>query len=196
MMVSTRDKLIMGFQHSSIPKVTGEPTFEDLKIIRQLLITNAISVSSYEGGERHGHLELVMPNAEYFMVATDVFPPSVNPGAAPTIVASMTATQITKTNRLHAKVYGTNHNVDQAFKKLIIYAFEDPYLNALSDEIVGYANCASLQFDSRLLTYYAMLSPTELTINYERLNTPYDPCQPVENLFQHIQYARAFVVVG
>jgi hypothetical protein len=39
-----------------------------------------------------------------------------------------------------------------------------------------------------------MITPTELTQNYERLNTPYDPNQPIESLFQHIQDARAFVV--
>jgi hypothetical protein len=41
-----------------------------------------------------------------------------------------------------------------------------------------------------------MLLPTELTQNYERLNTPYDPNQPIETLFQHIQDARAFAVAG
>jgi hypothetical protein len=32
-----------------------------------------------------------------------------------------------------------------------------------------------------------MIAPTELTQNYERLNTPYDPNQPIETLFQQIQ---------
>jgi hypothetical protein len=41
-----------------------------------------------------------------------------------------------------------------------------------------------------------MIAPTELTQNYERLNTPYDPNQPIETLFQQIQDARAFTVAG
>jgi hypothetical protein len=41
-----------------------------------------------------------------------------------------------------------------------------------------------------------MIAPTELTQNYERLNTPYDPNQPIETLFQQIQDARAFAVAG
>jgi hypothetical protein len=41
-----------------------------------------------------------------------------------------------------------------------------------------------------LLTYYAMIAPTELTQNYERLNTLYDPNQPIEMLFQRFQDAR------
>jgi hypothetical protein len=41
-----------------------------------------------------------------------------------------------------------------------------------------------------------MIAPTELTQNYKRLNTPYDPNQPIESLFQKIQDSRAFVVSG
>jgi hypothetical protein len=41
-----------------------------------------------------------------------------------------------------------------------------------------------------------MIAPTELTQNYERLNTPYKPNQPIETLFQQIQDARAFAVAG
>jgi hypothetical protein len=114
-------------------------------------------------------------------------------------VAGMTAVVIAETTRLHreeTQVYCTNHNVDQAIKKLLIEAFEDAYLNALSDEIVGYANCTSLQILTHLLTYYAMIAPTELTQNYEHLNTPYDPNQPIKTPFQQIQDARAFAVAG
>jgi hypothetical protein len=93
-------------------------------------------------------------------------------------------------------VYRTYHNVDRAIKKLILEAFDDAYLNALSTEVVGYANCTSLDLLTHLLTFYAMIAPTELTQNYERLNTPYDPNQPIETLFQQIQDARAFTVAG
>jgi hypothetical protein len=106
---------------------------------------------------------------------------------------------ITETTRLHTEatqVCRTYHNVDQAIKKFIIESFDDTYLNALSDEIMGYANCTSLQLLTHLLTYYAMIAPTELTHNYERLNAPYDPNQPIETLFQQIQDARAFAVAG
>jgi hypothetical protein len=61
---------------------------------------------------------------------------------------------------------------------------------------VGKNNCTSLHLLTHLLTYYAMIAPTELTQNYERLNTPYDPNLPIERLFQQIQDARAFAVAG
>jgi hypothetical protein len=199
MTASTPDELIAGFPNSSLPKVTGEPTFEDLKVIRRLLNTNAMSVASYEGDGRHGHLGIIMNKEEYFAIAVDVFPVPANPGPSAAVVAVTTAAVITETTRLHreaTQVYRTYHTVDQAIKKLIIESFDDACLNALSDEIVGYANCSSLQLLIHLLTYYAMIAPTEFTQNYERLNTPYDPNQPIETLFQQIQDARAFAVAG
>jgi hypothetical protein len=54
----------------------------------------------------------------------------------------------------------------------------------------------SLQLLTHLLTYYAMIAPTELTQNYECLNTPYDTNQSIKTLFQQIQDARAFAVAG
>jgi uncharacterized protein YukE len=199
MTASTPDELIAGFPHSSLPKVTGEPTFEDLNIIRRLLNNNATSVASYEGGGRHGHLGIIITNEEYFAAAVDVFPVPNNPGPPAAVVTGMMTAVITETKRLHkeaTQVYRTYHNVDQAIKKLIIESFDNAYLNALSDEIVGYANCTSLQLLTHLLKYYAMIDPTELTQNYERIHAPHDPNQPIEMLFQQIQDARDFAVAG
>jgi hypothetical protein len=198
MNASTPDEPIAGFPHNILPKMTGEPTFKYLKIICHYLNTNAMSVS-YEGGGRHGHLGLIMMNDEYFALAKDIFTVPENPGATPVHPDNATAARIAEAYRAHPegiRVHRTYNNVDQAFKKLIIDDFEDQLLNAFSDEVVCYANRASLDPLTHLLTYYAMIAPTELTHNYERLNTPYDPNKPIESLFQQIQDARAFAIAG
>jgi hypothetical protein len=110
-----------------------------------------------------------------------------------------TQKNIAEANRSHTeaiRVYRTYHNVDKAFKKLIIEAFEEQLLNALSDKVVGYANHKSLDLLTHLPTYYSMIAPTELTQNYERLNKLYQPNQPIESLFQKIQDAREFAIAG
>jgi hypothetical protein len=141
MTASTLDELTAVFPHSSLPKVTGEPTFEDLKAIRRLLNTNAMIFASYKGGGRHRDLVIIMTNEEYFAIAVDVFPVPNNPGPSAAAVVGMMAAVIAETTRIHretTQVYRTYHNVDQVSKKLVIEAFDDAYLNALSDEIAGY----------------------------------------------------------
>jgi hypothetical protein len=119
MTASTPDELIAGFPHSSLPKVTGEPIFEDLKVIRRLLNTNAMSIASYEGGGRHGHLGIIMTNEEYFALAVDAFPVPNTPIPSAAVVASMTAAVIAETTRLQkeaTQVHRTYHNVNKAIK--------------------------------------------------------------------------------
>jgi hypothetical protein len=140
-----------------------------------------------------------MTNEEYFAIAADVFPVPDNPGASPEVVVGMTAAVVAELTRLHrdaTKVYHTYHNVEHAIKKMILEAFDGACLNALSNEVVGYANYTSLDVLTHLLTFYAMIAPTELTQNYERLNTPYDTNQQMETLFQQIQDTRAFAIAG
>jgi hypothetical protein len=127
MMASTPDELIAGFPHSSLLKVAGEPTLEDLKVIWRLLNTNAMSVSSYVVGGRHGHLGIIMTHEEYFSIAADVFPVPNNPGASAEVVVVMTAAVVAEMTRLHreaTQVYRAYHNVDHAIKKLILEAFD------------------------------------------------------------------------
>jgi hypothetical protein len=101
MKASTQDELIAGFPHSSLLKVTGEPTFEDLKVIWRQLNNNAMIVASFEGGGHHGHLGIIMANEEYFAIAVDVFPVPNNPGPSAVVVTGMAAAVIAETTRLH-----------------------------------------------------------------------------------------------
>jgi hypothetical protein len=59
-----------------------------------------MSVSSYVGGGRHGHLCIVMTNEEYFSIAVDAFPVPDNPGASAKVVVGMTAAVIAELTRL------------------------------------------------------------------------------------------------
>jgi hypothetical protein len=138
-----------------------------------------MSVSSYVGGGRHGHLGIIITQEEYFAIAANFFTVPNSPGASAEVVEVIMATVIAETTRIHreaTQVYRTYHNVEHAINKLTVEAFDDAYLNALSYEIMGYANCASLQLLTHILTYHTN--------------------QPIETLFQQIQDARAFVVAG
>jgi hypothetical protein len=75
--VPTVEALLAGF--TDLPRVSGEPTFEDITIARQHLNQNCMNIQSYDGGGNHGHLGLVMTRVEYIMqipgVAAYIRPP-------------------------------------------------------------------------------------------------------------------------
>jgi hypothetical protein len=48
-------------------------------VIQRLLNTYAMSLESYEGIGRQGHLGIIMTHKEYFAIAADVFPVPNNP---------------------------------------------------------------------------------------------------------------------
>jgi hypothetical protein len=56
-----------------------------------------MSVASYEGGGRHGHLGIIMTNEEYFDVAVDVLPVPNTPRPSSAVVAGMMAAVIAET---------------------------------------------------------------------------------------------------
>jgi hypothetical protein len=163
MTASTPDELIAGFPHSSLPKVTGEPTFEDLKVIRRLLNTNAMSISSYVGGGRHGHLDIIMTNKEYFSIAAHVFPVPINSGASAEVVAGMTAAVIAEMTRLHkeaTQVYRTYHNVDQANKLLPL---PQPPVRARTDARTNPSAQRATQLRRVLARVYAVSAQNQIT---------------------------------
>jgi hypothetical protein len=56
--VPTVEALLAGF--TDFPRVSGEPTFEDIAIAMKHLNQNCMNIQSYDGGGNHSHLGLVM----------------------------------------------------------------------------------------------------------------------------------------
>ena len=53
------------FEYQTIPKIHGEPDYEQLKAMKDKLKTNASKIQSELGGGGHGHLGLVLSPIEY-----------------------------------------------------------------------------------------------------------------------------------
>ena len=64
-------------------KISGQPTDEDLNQLTKECINAAASVSTTNGGGRHGHVEMIIPDAEFvaFSHNAERFLVPTNPGA-------------------------------------------------------------------------------------------------------------------
>jgi hypothetical protein len=61
------------------------------------------------------------------------------------------------------------------------------YLDILNDNMVGYANVSARGMLDHLFDTYGNITAVELEINFEHMSRAWDPQQPVETLFKHIQ---------
>jgi hypothetical protein len=61
------------------------------------------------------------------------------------------------------------------------------YLDVLNDNMVGFANISARDMLDHLFSTYGNITAMDLEINFEHMRQAWDPQQPVEALFKHIQ---------
>jgi hypothetical protein len=71
-----------------ITKIDGQPKDEDLNLLTKELTNAAGSVATQNGGREHGHIGMVINNAEYITFSKNGtrFLVPTNPGPCPTTV--------------------------------------------------------------------------------------------------------------
>ena len=77
-----------GLEKYEITKIDGQPTDEDLNLLAKELTNAAGSVATQNGGGEHGHVGMVVKDAEYitFSRSGASFQVSTNPGPYPASV--------------------------------------------------------------------------------------------------------------
>jgi hypothetical protein len=189
--VTTVEALLAGF--TALPRVYGEPTFEDVAIARQHLNQNCMNIQSYDSESSYGHLGLLMTPVEYIMqipgVTGYIRPPKLDATAMIPAEATPVASQnliLAHAEKMRAYRRLAN-NVDKACCKSILDAFDDKFLAARADPVVRYANETDISLITYLKEWYAFISPIERVANYERMCQTYDPSRPIEYLFKQMQ---------
>jgi hypothetical protein len=72
-----------------ITKIEGQPTDEDLSLLRKELLNATDSIATQNGGREHGHVRLVLEDAKYRLISnknaayviptnTGAYPPTVD----------------------------------------------------------------------------------------------------------------------
>ena len=85
--------IIESFPHPTISQILGKPTYDQIDKVETKMKTNAASVATELGGGVHGHLGMLMSEAEYATISRIPFAPPENPGLQPIIPPNTTAAQ-------------------------------------------------------------------------------------------------------
>ena len=83
-MVLSVDDVIAKFPRKTIPVITGEPDYNTINNMVQLLYGNAASLTTSLGGGHHGHIGQIMSAALYVTLSNTPYKAPPDPGANPT----------------------------------------------------------------------------------------------------------------
>ena len=191
------------FPHPTLTPIatsTTEPTYSTLRIAQTQLNANATSIHSNAGDGIHGHIVLVLPPAEFAVLAEGaVFEAPDMPPENPIHAAVENTEEFNECNCLHKAslvTFRTYHDMDKALRNQIIAATPECYIDELSSPTLGFAGVTCLQLLTHLWTTYGEITPAKLDENEVRMKAPWGPPTPVETLFTQLDKGVAFATAG
>jgi hypothetical protein len=187
--VDTVDTIYNSFNDKAT-KIDGTPNIDTLRALRSQLKSNAANIQSNLGGGNHGDLGLILSEEAYALAApgTPYTRPS-NPGQLPQFPGAPTGPQIAAIERLHqVQLFEFNRykNVESALKRFLIHSVDDIFIHALHQQHIGYANRTTQELLDHMFASYGRVHPDDLVANTKRMQSPWDPNTPFEQLAKQI----------
>ena len=127
-----------------VTKIDGQPTEEDLTKLLQELTAMAATIPTTNGGGSHGHIGMLLEDAEYTAFSTGGTPFTVptNPGPYPATVdpdAVIRERQIAE-HKYEIKEFETYLGVENALRNKIIKAIDGEWLEGIRHSTVGFTH--------------------------------------------------------
>jgi hypothetical protein len=187
------------FEFPELTKIHGEPTSESLYKLRNELKANAQSVYSHLSDGAHGHLALVLSQAQYALLTNQPFDRPVHPGPL-TIPATSTAAIATALKEAHIeqiRLFREVQGVEKALIQQIVQAVAAPYLIALRERSSNSLQGTVTQILDHLQTVYGRVSPQMLEDREQELRTmPYKTTDPIDVVFNAVEDYVNFAELG
>ena len=192
------DKVMEAFPIQTIPRINGEPTYDSINTLAQVLKANAASIPTHLGGAQLGHLTLCVTPEVYATLSPTPFPQPMNPGPVFNPPAATTAVVSAAERLFHerARQYNLYTNTDKALKRQLIDAVDRAYIRAREHRITGFANVTTLDLLNHLFFTYGRITPCDLEENDKRFKKQWDTNQPFETLIDQIEDAIDFASAG
>ena len=174
------------FEHPTLTKIPGEPSYATLHTLTKELKANASSVPSTLGGGNHGYLGLVLSAANYALLTPNT--PFLRPAHPGPLIALGTGPAIAHATSLHKraeKEYLESILIERTLIQQIVDAVEPKYLQEIRHEQTG----AMEPFVHRILAHltktYGSITAQQLADQRNIVETMvYDPNQPIDVIFE------------
>lgn len=173
------------------------PNPASLRLLRRELYGNAQAVTSDLGGGTHGHLGMLMPHTEYMKLSGVAY-------VTPTKPEIPNYTNVPEEQRRayrdwyieQGQAYNEYRALESHLKSLVIAAVPDIYICELQDVQVGYANVTIPAMLNHLFNDHGKIEPKHLEANLEQINTPWNPDEQIQTVFNNGNICRQFAEEG
>ena len=168
--IKTVEKFIETFPIPTLTRITGQPTYEQVKYLNEELNANATSIVTTKGGGAHGHLALTVSPTTYATLSqTPFISPVLHPPVNP---EGITGPHIANANKLYEEQKVEFHsyvNLQNALKKQLIASVDPLFLQMIQQKYIGFANRTILDILRHLYDTYADISADDLKDNDKKM---------------------------
>ena len=183
------DDIVAKFPMKKLPRIDGEPTYESINDMMQMLYANAATLSTTIGGGIHGHIGLIMKPALYRTLSAIPYVIPVDPGPIPIYTAGssgLARQQVTNEFEEAKRIFENHYNMDLALKALIIEAVDTVYLEGKRDRYTGFLAVSARDLMNHLLQRYGKITVSDLMHNKRKMDEALDPSAPIDVCFKRI----------
>ena len=195
----TVENIVAKFPVKTLPQIHGEPDYESIKAIQDILYGNAASLPTTLGGGNHGHIGLIMTPALYLTLSATAYVEPADPGPPPVVATNAAGGTRDNAIRVHnesRRIHDNNVNMDAALKSQIIDAIEHAYICELQNRYTGYMSVSTRDLLDHLLDRYGQISAADNAKNQALMQAPLDTSLPMTLFFKRVEDCKAYAEDG
>ena len=196
-----RHDVEQGLEKYEITKIDGQPTDEDLNLLIKELTNAAGSVATRNGGGEHGHVGMVIDEAEYitFSNAGAKFVVPTNPGPYPTTVDTdkvIRERQIAE-HKADCNEYETYLGVENYLRRMIVKSIDHEWLAEVESETMGFNHLSPKALIAHLRSVGGTLDHMDVTELFTNIQKPWDCIEaPAAHFARGDKFERQLLKVG
>ena len=166
--LKTINKIFSKLTVKALPMIEGEPNYEGINEIMQLLYSNAGILLKPEVRGHHGHTSIIMKPTLYTTLLTMVWANPPDLGVYPKISRNATAAHRVQLQLQHNeehRIYKNTGIIYEALKNQFIYTVKYTYLKELNNKYTGFLRVIFFNILEHLIDRYSKIVTMDLKAN-------------------------------
>ena len=177
------------FEYQTLERISGQPTYASLNLLKKQLQANAASVPSTLGGGANGHLGLVLTPQQYTFISLRPFVRPNHPGVLiiPPGITNEESERLRHNQKVHMDLFTLTHSVEKTLIQQLVAAIDPVYVEELRNNTTGLIDKPLHEILLHLFNNYGQVDGAEYNNKYiELLKHQYDPDKPIDEIFTKI----------